>query len=213
VTFSPDGQQLASTSNDRTLRLWNAATGAHLRTLEGHTDSINSVTFSPDGQQLASASNDRTVRLWDAATGAHLRTLEGHTGWVNSVTFSPDGQQLASTSDDRTLRLWDAATGICLQALEGRMKSIAFSPDGSNLVTDCGVLSVRQTPQSNHAPKWIGYCIGIENKWITWNGNNVLWLPSEYRRSAFAAEKDRIGIGCISGVVHILNFCPGILPH
>jgi len=76
------------------VQLWDAATGALLQTLEGHTENVTSVAFSPDGKQVVSGSGDQTVRLWDAATGALLQTLEGHTDWVRSVAFSPDSKLL-----------------------------------------------------------------------------------------------------------------------
>jgi WD40 repeat protein len=72
VAFSPDGKWVVSGSDDETVRLWDAATGAPLQTLEGHTDWIISVAFSPDGKRVVSGSDDKTVRLWDAATGAPL---------------------------------------------------------------------------------------------------------------------------------------------
>ena len=119
MSFSPDGKRLASASNDKTLKLWDAATGQELLTLKGHTGSVNGVSFSPDGKRLASASDDRTLKLWDAATGQELLTLKGHTGSVNGVSFSPDGKRLASASWDKTLKLWDAATGQELLTLKG----------------------------------------------------------------------------------------------
>ena len=78
VAFSPDGRLLATASSDKTARLWDPATGEHLRTLTGHTDWVRGVAFSPDGRLLATASDDNTARLWDPATGEHLRTLTGH---------------------------------------------------------------------------------------------------------------------------------------
>ena len=105
VAYSPDGTTLASGSDDKTVRLWDARTRKHITILKEHTDGVNSVVYSPDGIILASGSYDKTVRLWDARTGEHITTLTGHRGSVFSVVFSPDGTTLATGSSDSTIFL------------------------------------------------------------------------------------------------------------
>jgi WD40 repeat protein len=116
VAFSPDGKQVVSGSRDKTVRLWDAATGTVLQTLEGYSDLVNSVAFSPDGKQVVSGSRDKTVRLWDATTSTVLQTLEGHSDLVNSVALSPDGKLPTL----RVLNDW---------VLEGDTKILLLSPD------------------------------------------------------------------------------------
>ncbi|MCB8766055.1 hypothetical protein LJE19_19740 [Planktothrix agardhii 1809] len=64
VSFSPDGQRLATASDDKTVKLWDSTTGKEIKTLTGHTNSVFGVSFSPDGKLLATGSDDNTVRLW-----------------------------------------------------------------------------------------------------------------------------------------------------
>jgi WD40 repeat protein/serine/threonine protein kinase len=139
VCFSGDGRRLASCEGQkRIVRVWDAATGELVRSIEGHTDTVSSVCFSPDGQRLATASYDRTVKVWDLGTGQEVHSLKGHTHPVFSVSFSPDGRCLASAGDDRTVRVWDAATGqqfLCFKGQTGVVTSVAFSPDGQRLAS------------------------------------------------------------------------------
>jgi WD40 repeat protein len=189
VAFSPDGKQVVSGSWDRTVRLWDAVTGATLQTLEGHLNSVYSVAFSPDGKQVVSGSVDRTVRLWDAVTGTALQTLKGHSDSVKSVAFSPDGKQIVSGSWDRTVRLWDAVTGAALQTLEGHSSSansVAFSQDSK-----------------------VEPALFVVNDWVVEGGTNILWLPPDYRATCEAVWNKVIVLGHSSGRISILGFKEG----
>ncbi|KAK4448347.1 hypothetical protein QBC34DRAFT_112805 [Podospora aff. communis PSN243] len=93
VAFSADGRRLASGSDDRTIKIWDAASGQCLQTLEGHNHAVWSVAFSADGRRLASGSGDRTIKIWDAASGQCLQTHNVSTP-VTYVSFDDTGHYL-----------------------------------------------------------------------------------------------------------------------
>jgi dipeptidyl aminopeptidase/acylaminoacyl peptidase len=138
VAFSPDGRSALSGSGDRTLKLWDVATGKEIRTLAAHSEYVSSVAFSPDGRSALSGGGDDTLKLWDVATGRELSTLAGHTAAVTSVAFSPDGGSVLSGSADESLKLWDVATGKEIRTFTGhteRVMSVAISPDGRSVLS------------------------------------------------------------------------------
>ncbi|HEY7424042.1 MAG TPA: protein kinase [Gemmataceae bacterium] len=137
VTFSPDGRLLASASHDRTLKVWDAATGEECFTLAGHDDAAYDVVFSPDGGMLASAGWDGVVKLWDVVARQEIRTLRGHTRSVHRLAFAPDGQLLASLASDNHVLIWDLSDGKILKTLEASpgqdLYRLAFAPNGGQL--------------------------------------------------------------------------------
>ncbi len=140
AAYSPDGKQVVTAESGAkdTARIWDAATGATLFVLEGHSDTVWDAVYSSDGKRIVTASKDKTARIWDAATGNPLSVLSGHTDNVWDATFSPDGEQVATASEDGTTRIWDAATGKELLVLRGQDSggwSAVYSPDGKQIAT------------------------------------------------------------------------------
>ncbi|NEP59465.1 MAG: hypothetical protein F6K31_21040 [Symploca sp. SIO2G7] len=129
VSFSPDGELIASGSKDNSIKLWNKD-GKELNPIkEAHEDGVYSISFSPDGKMIASAGADNQVKLW-SRNGVLLKTLTGHSNRVYHLSFSPDGQTLATASWDNTIKLW-SQDGTLLKTLTGHSKlfGVSFSPD------------------------------------------------------------------------------------
>jgi WD40 repeat protein len=139
VLFSRDGSRIFSCSQDRTVKIWDAASGQLLSTLNGHRDVVTTCASSLDETfRFVSGSGDGVLKIWDARTGQELFTLTGHTGAIRSCAFSLDGSQIISASMDRTLKLWDAHNGQLLFTLEGHegwVLTCAFSPDGKYVLS------------------------------------------------------------------------------
>jgi WD40 repeat protein len=149
LSFSPDGTRIATGSTDRTVRLWDAATGQPVgKPLLGHTSWVSSVSFSPDGMRIVSGSGDMTVRLWDVATWQPIgEPLLGHTGTISSVAFSSNGSRIVTGSEDKTVRLWNAAMqqpiGEPLRGHTDEVNSVSFSPDDTRIVSGSDDKAVR----------------------------------------------------------------------
>jgi WD40 repeat protein len=142
VSFTRDGTRLVTAGNDNSVRMWRLeeCRDGDCRSQWGqsHGDLARAAVLSPDGRRVASASWDRTVRLWDAADGHPVCDPMRHAGRVLSVAVS--ATHIATASRGGFPQLWNAAT--CVREREfieeghiGEVDSVAFTADGSRLVT------------------------------------------------------------------------------
>lgn len=134
VSWRPGTDELVTGSLDRTVRVWNAASGATLKVLTDHVDAVFSVAYSPDGKWLATGSMDRTVKLYEAATREKVASFANPDG-VTAVGFGAKSDFVACAAD-RQLRVWPVKAGIVENPLrahgEGEaITCLAFSADGS----------------------------------------------------------------------------------
>ncbi|EGF76854.1 hypothetical protein BATDEDRAFT_30824 [Batrachochytrium dendrobatidis JAM81] len=105
LSFSPDGRILASASFDKSVKLWDAATGKFITSLRGHVSPVYQVCWSSDSRQVLSGSRDTTLKVWDIKTKKMKAELPGHADEVFSVDWSPSGDRVASGGRDRILKM------------------------------------------------------------------------------------------------------------
>ncbi len=171
VVFSPDGKTLASASQDKTVRTWEAESGKPGITIKQHSDIVTCVRFTPDGNGLVSCGQDRSVRQWETKTGKLVRNFEGHGSGVTALAVRPDGQRFVSADADNRLRWWNTSDGATVNYGNGhgaQVNDIVFSKDGKFVASASADHTVRLWdtngggPQKNltDAPDW-NYCVSF----------------------------------------------------
>ena len=198
VAYSSREDQIASCSNDRTVRLWDAKSGISKHILTDHTDAVTCVAFSPQGDQVASASDDKTIRIWESVTGECLQTLCGHSGTFTSAAYAPNGKQILSGSKDLTVRLWNIETGDCIRIFSGHkhvVLAVAYSPKGDQVATTSFDSTIRIWDLRT------GFCVHI----LT--GNSAQLSVS------YSPSGDQVASGGMDGVVQVWDVQTGLCCH
>ena len=131
LACSPAANRYFSAGTDRTVRVWDLATGKQLHSWGPVPNDIACLVADTKGEQVLTAQGVG-IRIWEASTGREVRRLLGHSDAIRDLALSADGKLVLSGGDDRIARLWDLTTGRELERLtghKGRLTSVALSPD------------------------------------------------------------------------------------
>ena len=174
LAFTPDGQLLVSGSVDRTVKLWDATSGAERVTFANYNVGVggslgtSSVRLSSDGKMLATAASGGGQRITVQAvpSGKEIIRFRGHKNLVTDMAFSPDGRTFISGSLDGTVRLWDLTPAAketghrsfpsdCDEFVRGSSPAFSLSPDGRHLLTvfTNNTFSVWELPALTESPR------------------------------------------------------------
>jgi WD40 repeat protein len=134
VAWRPDGARFATAGRDHTVRIWERATGALLRTLRAPRGML-AVAWSPDGKRIAAGDEGGMLRVWDAETGALECERKAGEGPINALAWSPDRRHLAGAGDQKVVRLWDTTTWTqqCTWPAQEAVYGLAWAPQGHRL--------------------------------------------------------------------------------
>jgi WD40 repeat protein len=138
VCFSPDGQFLATGSQDSTVKIWSTTTTRCLQTLEGHIGVVCAVTYTPDGKYLLTACDDNLVRLWSTEKGEITATFNIKEGIIYCLAVSPDSQYVALGCSLTGTEIWSIEKRKRVKILaekDNEVRSIAYSADGKHIAT------------------------------------------------------------------------------
>jgi hypothetical protein len=122
IAIAEDGQSAVTGGYDKTIRVWDLATGQIRHVFEGHTGAVEGLTFAGTTGLLVSVSDDGTIKFWDLQKGLDLQTLQGHTAFVRAICSSTDGYLLVSGGGDKTLRFWDFSRPATYEHLLSRVR-------------------------------------------------------------------------------------------
>ena len=138
LEFSPDGKQIASSASDRFAKIFDVATGAFVRSFEGHTHHVLGVSWRADGRVLATSGADNVIKVWDVRTGDQQRTIAGFNKEVTAIHFVADGSNVIASCGDKTVQMKNADNGGNVRSYAGAadfMYSVGASANGKVIVS------------------------------------------------------------------------------
>ena len=197
ISFSYNGKQIAGSSDNRTIRLWDSTNGKLLHTIDtkkpgASNMGVREICFSPDGKWIA-VLNHISIRLFDTSDGESIKTIEFGDTFFRSecMCVSPDGRWIATGGGRNLIKLWDAATGKEVRSFKGHSDAVtcvSFNPDGQQIVS--------------------GSQDGTVKQWNVASGQEIVTRRGHTDRItsvAFSPDGSRIVSGSRDGTVKLWN--------
>jgi WD40 repeat protein len=194
VAFRPDGQELAASGTDGSVRVFNVPAGTERLQINNHADWVNDVCYSPDGKYIATASRDKTAKVFDAQSGNLLTTHSEHNAPVRAINFLPDGKSVLSAGGSR-IRIWNVEDSKLLGEITGFEHDIyAVVANSESIVAGSADRSARLFKLADRT------LVRSLTEHPTW----VLSL-------AWHEASKRVSTGCLDGTVSIWDLEDGTL--
>ncbi|MBI4625270.1 MAG: PD40 domain-containing protein [Verrucomicrobia bacterium] len=238
LRFTPDGEALlAAHGEDRTLKLWDVATGQVRKSFVGHLGPLVAAAFAPDGRTIASGGIGGTIRIWDTEATSPRQVVPSQRSWISALGFSPDGQRLASGDREGSVRIHDVSTGreikIVDDRFKGEIRSITFNPDGRLLAAAGGsTIKLWDTEAYDELALFLGYdgdigsiafapdgrtlvsggVGGVVKFWSSGQASDVHALRGHsgaLREVAFSPDGSRLASSGFDGTIRIWNVATG----
>ena len=215
IVFSSNDKQIASESDDKIIKLWDAITDNLQKTLADHSNSIQAIAFSSDDKKIASESDDKIIKLWNAITDDLQKMLADHSNWVQAIVFSSNSKQIASESDDKIIKLWNVVKFLRVSkfldsTLDSHLKfrawrreikifesvsSLKFSIDDQYLVTNLDEIKIEKISTSRQSSDFESLKnLWVNSQWVCYEAMSVFLLSTNFEPLCYDIREDQVTI-------------------
>lgn len=200
ASFSPDGNSIVTSSNDKTARVWDSHSGQPLKVLSGHKSQVYSASYRPDGNVIITKSWDitRTTALWDAHSGQWLEGAKAtdQEEQRHGESYSPDGRRVvnATRNDTVVYDIEGSPLFVLRPSHRDNVTSQSFSPDGQRIVTSSedGTAQVWDAYDGRHIHTLHGHSASVNSAAFSPDGTRIVTASADKTARVWNAKTGQL---------------------